>query len=77
MKHLPSHLRDLPPEEIRRRQATFRDDGQLLLPTIPCPRCTPPGQLRGRGEVWIYVDRKYVKCSKCNGKGYIVKGKTP
>jgi hypothetical protein len=61
-------------EEIKRRQATFREsDSGLLVPTQTCPRCTPLGQDKGRGEIFIPADGSTVPCSRCRGKGYIVK----
>lgn len=62
-------------EEIARRAASFDLNREpLILPAKPCPRCTPLGQSRGRGQIWIPVDQIYVKCSKCNGKGIWVAG---
>lgn len=65
-------------EEIKRRAATFRDLREgLILPAKPCPRCTPLGQMQGRGQIWILADQIWVKCSKCDGKGFWIEGKDP
>lgn len=76
---IPKHLRHVSRDEINRRRRTlepdyFREIGGLAVPTQPCPRCTPLGQDKGRGEIFIQADGSTVECSRCRGKGYVVKG---
>lgn len=46
----------------------------LFLPRKKCPRCTPitaADSEVGTGQVWIFLTKKYEKCSKCKGRGWL------